>query len=190
MESRLNAINGTASLDRRSLLRTAILLVGGSLTSLPVEALAQAAAKAPRYFNKAEFAVLDEVCAIIIPRTDTPGAREAGVPGFIDALMSDWAAPQTAQETRDVVNAIDASAKASQGKLLLGLTPAKRLEAVRAFDAAELPKSRGYRRFKELLMLAYYSSEAGATQELRYELAPGVWEASVPLKPGQPAWAV
>ena len=183
-------MNGAMPVDRRTLLRSAILLVGGSLTSLPVEALAQAVANAPRFFNPAEYAVLDEVSAIIIPKTDTPGAREAGVPAYIDALMSNWAAPATAQEMRDVVNAIDASAKAGQGKLLLGLTPAKRLEVVRAFDAAELPKSRAYRRFKELVMLTYYSSEAGATQELRYELAPGVWEGSVPLKPGQPAWAV
>ena len=32
--------------------------------------------------------------------------------------------------------------------------------------------------------MGYYTSEAGATQELRYTLVPGRWDPDVPLKPG------
>lgn len=177
-------------LDRRALLRGAILLVGGSLAARPAMALAEAAAAAPRFFAPAEFALLDELVAIMIPKTDTPGAREAGVPGLIDALMSDWAAPRTAAEMRTLLGRIDAAAKDGFGAPLLALTPERRLEAVAAFDASAIGSDRAYRRFKELAMTAYYLSEPGATQELRYELVPGVWEASIPLEPGQPAWAV
>jgi hypothetical protein len=177
-------------LDRRALIRSAILLVGGSVTAAPAMALAQAAAAAPRYFTPGQFAVLDEVAAIIIPKTETPGAREAGVPGFVDALMAQWAAPVTAQQTRDLIDQIDLTTKEKFGAPLLSLTPDRRIEAMRAFDAEAMGSNRVYRRFKELVMLTYYFSEAGATQELRYELVPGVWEGSVPLKPGQPAWAV
>lgn len=176
--------------DRRALLRTAILLVGGSMATAPAMALAEAAAAAPRYFSPAQFAVLDEVAAIIIPKTDTPGAREAGVPGYVDALMADWAAPVTAQQTRDLVDQIDVYSKAEFGAPLLSLDPARRLEAMRAFDLSAMQSNRVYRRLKELVMMTFYLSEVGATQELRYELVPGVWEGSVPLEPGQPAWAV
>ena len=176
--------------DRRALLRSAIVLVGGSMAAAPALALAEAVAAAPRFFSSAQYALLDEIVAIIIPKTDTPGAREAGVPGFIDAMMTDWASPSTAQQTRDLIDRIDVAAKTDFGGPLLTLAPDRRIEAVRAFDAAALPSDRAYRRFKELVLLTYYFSEAGATQELRYELVPGVWKGSVPLKPGQPAWAV
>lgn len=185
----LETLNGMP-VDRRALLRTAILLVGGSVAAAPALALAEAAAAAPRYFSPAQFALLDEVAAIIIPKTDTPGAREAGVAGYIDALMADWAAPVTAQQTRELIDQIDVQAKADLGAPLLSLDPAKRIDAMRAFDLAAMQSNRVYRRFKELVMLTYYLSEVGATQELRYELVPGVWEGSVPLEPGQPAWAV
>ena len=176
-------------LDRRALLRSAIMLVGGAVAAKPAMALVQAAAAAPRFFTAEEFALLDEVAAIMIPKTDTPGAREAGVPGYVDALMSDWAAPVTAQKIRDVLGRIDAAAQSGFGGPLLALPAERRFAAVEAFDAEAMASDREYRRLKELVLLTYYLSEVGATQELRYELVPGAWEASIPLKPGQPAWA-
>lgn len=47
-----------------------------------------------------------------------------------------------------------------------------------------------YLRLKELVLITYYLSEPGATQELRYELIPGVWDAEMPLGPDRRAWAV
>jgi len=38
-------------------------------------------------------------------------------------------------------------------------------------------------------MTGYYLSEPGATQELRYELVPGVWEPAVKMGPDTRAWA-
>ncbi|HEV2596367.1 MAG TPA: gluconate 2-dehydrogenase subunit 3 family protein [Sphingomicrobium sp.] len=47
-----------------------------------------------------------------------------------------------------------------------------------------------YIRLKDLVLTTYYLSEPGATKELRYELIPGVWEASMPLGSDRRAWAV
>ena len=38
-----------------------------------------------------------------------------------------------------------------------------------------------YRKFKHLVLVGYYQSEIGATQELRFELVPGAWRSCVPL---------
>jgi gluconate 2-dehydrogenase gamma chain len=172
-------------IDRRTLMAGAILLVGGTLAGFPGEVLAQSAG-APRFFTPDEFALLEEISGIVIPRTDTPGAREAGVPGFIDALMADWASAERQGQFRALLAEIDAQAGG-----LLALPEAARIEAIRAHDAAAFAAPGGtWRKFKELVVTAYYLSEPGATQELRYELSPGVWEAAVPVGPDTRAWAV
>lgn len=172
-------------LNRRQLMAGAILLVGGTLTGFPGELRAETGA-APRFFTAGEFALLEEIANIVIPRTDTPGAREAGVPGFIDALMADWASSERRGQFRMLLAEIDAAAGG-----LLSLGEDAKVEAIRVFDATQLAGRWGpYHKFKELLLTTYYLSEPGATEELRYELAPGAWEAAMPVGPDTRAWAV
>lgn len=175
-------------LDRRALMRSAILLVGGAVVGAPDIAFATAPSKA--FFARPERAVLDAVCAALIPRTDTPGALEAGVPAFIDAMMIDWAAPKTAEIFRVVLARIDGEAKAATGKGFADLPPEQRAARLQAYDSAAFAaKDPGWRRFKNLALTAYYLSEPGATQELRYELVPGVWEPAMKMGPDTRAWA-
>ena len=175
-------------LDRRALMRSAILLVGGAVAGLPDIAFATAPTKA--FFAAPERAVLNCVCAALIPRTDTPGALEAGVPAFIDAMMTNWAAPNTADMFRAVLAQIDGEAKAATGKGFASLPPEQRATRLQAYDAAAFAaKDPAWRRFKNLALTAYYLSEPGATQELRYELVPGVWEPNMKMGPDTRAWA-
>ena len=53
--------------------------------------LAQAAANgpyAPAFFTSTEYAALSRLADVIIPPTDTPGASAAGVPEYIDRVVS------------------------------------------------------------------------------------------------------
>lgn len=180
---------GFVPVDRRALLRSAILLVGGSIAGLPDIALAQTASAA-RFFTAPQFATMAEVAEIILPQTDTPGAKEAGVPEALDALMANWAAPDRQQQFRTLLDEMDTAAVASAGAPLAALSPAKRLELVRTFDAEKINASDPvYSKFKELVLTLYYSSEAGATRELRYELIPGKWEPGIEVAPDTRAWA-
>lgn len=164
-------------------MRSAILLVGGSLAAGPGAALAQPARKAARFFAPAQFAALAEVTDIIIPRTETPGAKDAGVPQAFDGLMRNWASPQHQAQFNALVDEFGALG-------LMKLPKAQRIEAVRKFDAEKLAAwEPTYVRFKELMLTLYYLSEAGATKELRYELIPGRWDAQTELAPEERAWA-
>ena len=112
-------------------------------------------------------AVLSEVVDIIIPRTDTPGAKDAGVPENFDALMRNWASAQHQSQFSALVDEFGVAG-------LMGLTPPEQIELVRKIDAEKLALwDPVYARFKELVLTLYYLSEAGATKELRYELIPG-----------------
>ena len=180
----MSSIESAAALDRRSLIQAAILLVGGSVAGLPSVAFAQNEA-AKRFFTPAQFAVLAEFADTMIPRTDTPGAKDAGVPEAMDALMTNWASAERQEQMRGLVDQIGGA-----GLLSAGQGPA-RLALVKKIDAERLKAGDPvYGRFKELLLTLYYLSEAGATKELRYELIPGKWEPAVTIGTDTRAWAV
>lgn len=171
------------ALDRRTLLRSAILLAGGSIAGLPSVAFAQATDQ--RFFDQSRFALLDEVVEIMMPRTDTPGARDAGVAANFDALMANWASAQHRAEFSALLDDID-----MKSNRLLSLAPEKRLSFLQSYDAENMyNEGSPYRRFKDLVLTLYYLSEPGATEELRYELVPGVWEASIPMTRDTRTWA-
>jgi hypothetical protein len=148
------------------------------------------------FFNAEEMVQLAEVVEIIIPTTDTPGARSANVHGFIDAMMAEWAVPKTQASFRALLGEIDSAAKQRFGSGFMDLSPKQRLEVVSAMDAAAFSHRGGegkrvhpFARLKELVFVGYYQSEIGATQELQFKLVPGRYEACVPLSNIGHAWA-
>jgi hypothetical protein len=173
--------------DRRELLRRAILLVGGTAMGTPWELFADSGAKA-RFFGAPQYSLLEVVADIIMPRTDTPGAIDAGVPAAFDALMKNWASLERQEQFRALLKQIDQAAR-EQGNGLLALEHTRRAEVLVAFDKSKTG-DKVYRKFKELVLTLYYHSEIGATQELRYEHVPGRWEASVKMTPDARASAV
>ena len=76
------------------------------------------------------------------------------------------------------------------------LRVAVRRRTARSCCARSTPRPRGAARahyfplVRELSLQAYFSSEIGMTKALRYIMVPGKWVGCVPLKPGQPAWAM
>lgn len=178
------------ALDRRALLRSAILLVGGSLAGVPAETIAQTAAPS-RFFTAAQLATVAEVAEIMLPPTDTPGAKEAGVPEALDALMANWASATRKGQFRDLIAEIDGRAFIAGRTKLIGLPKAQRVELVRGYDAEKMAaRNQVYGKFKELVLTLFYLSEPGATKELRYELIPGKFEPWTEMAPDTRAWAV
>lgn len=177
------------TLDRRGLLTGALALLGAAATG-GTATVTFAQTGAPRGLTPARFAVLDEVSALVIPKTDTPGAREAGVPLAVDGMMADWAGANTKREFEGALDALDAAAKAELGKGFVQIPAAARLAFLERYDAAAFARTDWpWRKLKDLIVTAYYMSEAGATQELRYELAPGAWEPWTPADANTRAWA-
>ena len=175
--------------DRRRFIRNALLAVGIAGVPLPAfEAVAKPAWGTARYFDAPRFAVLDALAETIMPRTDTPGARDVAVPARIDTLMKTWASPQTKLDFARVLDEADATARAIDPKGLAALPAAKQLEVVTAFDKAKM-RDPAYLKLKSLVLAFYYLSESGATQELRYEHVPGAWEPSNPVTADTRAWA-
>ena len=167
--------------NKRELLRRALLLVGGTAMATSFELFADSSPQA-RFFGATQYSLLEAVADIIIPRTDTPGAVDAGVPAAFDALMKNWASRERQEQFRALLEEMDKAAREQAGGGLLALERTQRIEVVVAFDKSKTG-DRVYRKFKELVVALYYLSEVGATQELRYEHVPGRWDASVTMTP-------
>ena len=181
--------SGAPGLGRRQFLANALLAIGVAGAAFPGWTRLEAAARAKAPFlDPARSAILDALAETILPRTDTPGARDAGVPARIDMLLTTWASPQTRVDFARVLDEVDAAARAHDPKGLAVLPAAKQLEVVAAYDGAKMQDA-GYRKLKGLVLALYYLSEPGATQELRYEHVPGAWEPSVPVTADTRAWA-
>ncbi|MFT3976020.1 MAG: gluconate 2-dehydrogenase subunit 3 family protein [Sphingomonas bacterium] len=181
------------AIDRRAMLASVGSLIG--LAALPAGALAAVAA--PAYLDKPTTMLVTAFADTLIPKTDTPGAVQAGVPASFDALMRDWAAPAHRAALLASLKAIDEAAATATGKAFTLLTPEQRTTFLSAYDANQFlsaasgPASPAadYLKLKELVATLYYLSEPGSTVELRYEQVPGAWEASIPLTPETRAWA-
>lgn len=175
------------TIDRRALLAGVGALIGAA--SLPASALAAGKERGQRFLAPQLGALVTALADTLIPRTDTPGAVDAGVPAKFDGLMQNWASAARRADLLAALQAVDAAAMAATGKGLALLPADRRTSVLRAHDAAHLASDPAYAKLKELLVSLYYLSEPGATRELRYEHAPGAWEASIPLTPQTRAWA-
>src|SRR6267378_6464466 len=74
------------------------------------------------------------IAELIIPKTDTPGAREAGVPAFIDVMLADWGDDDQRQMIAAGLANVDERSRATCGKDFIGCTPAQQSEILEDLD--------------------------------------------------------
>ena len=113
----------------------------------------------PAFLTPAELDWLKPLVDAIIPRTDTPGASDAGVPAYIDRRLA--ASPQLAGAFRTGMKAMDSDAQSRFGTVFPALTPSQQIELLT--PRAEDPF---FRMVKGLTVDGYYTSREGLADEL------------------------
>jgi gluconate 2-dehydrogenase gamma chain len=182
-------VANTTGVDRRALMQRALFLLGAvALPDIPEALAAPPKKQAKRFLDAERFGLLTAVADSMIPKTDTPGAVDVGVPAQFDALLGQWASVARRTELIAALAAIDAAAQAAHAKNFAALDSERRLNVLAAYDKSVPRTDAGYGKLKELLVVLYFFTEPGATQELRYEHTPGVWEPSIPVTPATRAW--
>lgn len=152
--------------------------------------------------------LLREVSQLVIPRTDTPGAGDVGAGEFVALALAhglegsrarvnvhkfpELAAWRRSDHSLDHVAWLEHELERRGGMAFLALDGPARAAALGALDAdayAEGVREHPWRTVKALILTGYYTSQAGGSQELRFELVPGRWDPDLPLKPGDRAWS-
>lgn len=184
-------------MDRRDLLKmiavaTGTAMVGDALAYVEMPA---ATSLKDSDFSQANFATLEAVCETIIPRTDTPGAIDAGVPAFIVGYVTDCYTQE--QQTSFLAGLSDVASRSQQetGTSFVDMNAEQRYDWLSKVDTAAISQAQSggqphyFTLMKQTTLFAFFSSEAGATQVLRHVETPGYYDGALPYKKGDRAWA-
>jgi len=238
---------GNTITRREALARTALLL-GGALASSTIAGaqtttdwITPSPQWRPRTLSTTQSDLVATLAEHIIPATDTPGARAAGVHRFVDAIVTDYYAADERKKFLNGLAEIDERCQKSHGKGFLESTPKQQIALLTALDAESYPPKpvlqkaeplsserqkmqdslarqsstsvtisdptrasadaggnetqrreleRGwfFRRMKELTLLGYYTSEAGAMKELKVNPM-GFYRGDLPYRSIGHSWA-
>ncbi len=129
--------------------------------------------------NETQRAITARVADLILPRTDTPGALDTGVPDFIELMIRDCY-KKPAQDT--FLTGLGELERSN----FLTLSPEQQTTALQQIETQSKKATdvTFWQMIKEQTLLGYYTSEAGVKASFDYQPIPGKFEA-IKIKPGQ-----
>lgn len=153
-------------------------------TGIHERAGTQAAGKA---LTPAQMALVTTLADTILPRTDTPGAVEVGVPAFVDLLFAEWYPDQERRQLLGELEAWDVRCRESRGKPFAELDPAGRASWLQQVDGS--PGSPGtpeaaYGSLKSTIVFGYLTSRPVAEMQRTVPIIPGRFDGCVPVGGG------
>ncbi|MCF8246857.1 MAG: gluconate 2-dehydrogenase subunit 3 family protein [Saprospiraceae bacterium] len=189
-------------MNRRDAIKQASILLGGALSAGAISGV-MSGCKAdpkidwsPKYFTTEEGSLVEAIVERIIPKTDTPGAKDAGVHTFIDQMMADFYQEKDKAAFKDGLSKVEAEAKSAHGKSFVSLTPEQQDEVLTKIDKEAYDPSRKkddpplfFKNMKELTVLGFCTSEVGATEFLKYDPVPRAYHGCIPYSEVGAAWA-
>jgi len=191
-------------MQRREALR--LLMTGAVLPAFGTEAFAlfhgahPAEGYALRTLNAHQNATVVAMIDLIIPETDTPGAKGVRVNEFIDLILTEWATEEERAHFLAGLRDVDEQSKEVFGKDFAEAAAAQQTALLHAIEDAALadhtsparaipsptvhdPQLRGnfWIVFKNITLHGYYTSEVGFTKELQLTIIPGAYHGCAPV---------
>ena len=206
-------------MERRDLLKmiaaaTGLAFVGGEAWAagpLVKGASGVKTAATKPLFGAGDIMLLDEIAETILPRTNTPGAKDAGCGAQMAVMVQDcYDAKQQALFVAGLA-ALQATCKQQHQRDFLQLTAAERTAlltqldkdasarnaAIASNDSTNVSNRKGDASLEPHYFYAaqtaeyfcVFTSKVGATEVLRYVAVPGRYDGAMPYKKGDKAWA-
>jgi len=180
-------------MNRREALKSVAFLLGGAVSVPVMNAVLRGSPPSPRYIpqtlNPDQFKTVTVIADLIIPTTDTPGAKEAGVGQFIDLILTEWY--PAADRNRFLAGLAELETQFQQryGKNFLQATAPEQTDLLTDLDLEAIGARKARVQdvpflgmMKELTLVGYYTSEIGATDELQFQPATDKYEGCIPLE--------
>ena len=182
-------------MDRREALKRTAWIMGGAVSAPAIMGILKGCAAKPTidwtpvFLSSDQGVLVSQVAEIIIPKTDTPGAKDVGVPGFIDQILKECYSKEDQDKFLAELKTFDDDAKKEYGDPFIELDVEQQAAfvkkvhdaAVNTEDVGTPPQRPFILTLKELTMLGYFTSEPGATQVLQYNPVPGAYKGCIPV---------
>jgi len=147
-------------------------------------------------------ALIAELAETIIPRTDTPGAKDAEVEVFILKMLRDCTVLKEQHNFLKGLISVEDYTISTYNRNFVQCSKTEKIEIVRHFEDKStysypiLDKIDGklfgtpfFKKLKELTVEGYCTSQIGATKAFVYDYIPGSYDSCVPLTKNQHSWA-
>ncbi|MDE2732270.1 MAG: gluconate 2-dehydrogenase subunit 3 family protein [Bacteroidota bacterium] len=190
-------------IDRREALQRIGWMLGGTLSASTIagvlggcSAPPEGVAFAARTLTDGRDELVAVLAELIIPETDTPGARAARVHEFADAMLTDWYEAEETARFLEGLRQVQRRAEAAGGAPFNELTEALQVELLTQMEEEAHQWQEAGRQgdepffftIKSFTLFGYYTSEIGATQELRVNPM-GEYNGDVPYEEIGRSWA-
>lgn len=208
-------------MERRELLKMIALATGGVFIGgeLLLSGCKNPPALGGATFTDLDISFLDEVAETIIPRTTTPGAKDAGVGRFMTVMVNDCYTKEDQDTFHAGIKKLNEASKEMHKKDFLDASPEERTQLLEKLDAeakdhqkkkqdkewqikdakAKDPESAAaketplpshyFTQMKQLTLFGFFTSEKGSKEVLRHVAVPGKYDGALPYKKGDRAWA-
>ncbi len=147
--------------------------------------------------NPHQNSTVTTIAEIIIPQTNTPGAKAARVNEFIDLILTEWYDEEEKSTFLTGLADVDSRTRDLYGKDFVECGEKQQVEVLQALDdevaagRAEPdvrrrrnrpPEKNFFFMMKQLTLVGYYTSQIGFEQELHGEIIPSRHASCVPLE--------
>ncbi|MFK7949105.1 MAG: gluconate 2-dehydrogenase subunit 3 family protein [Saprospiraceae bacterium] len=184
-------------MDRRDALRRVALLTGAAISAPFAAAFLQSCESGAtsvgedlQFFTQNQFDVLNEIAERIMPKTDTPGAKDVKVVNLIDGIIADYYSDEDAKGFAGQIDTFETDCKKANSKSFTEMSDEERdayLTKVEA--AAHKTKDDGtdsdkifWFNAKQGVLSTFFMTEEGCTQVLQHKAIPGPFQGCVAME--------
>ncbi len=187
-------------MDRRQLLKNIALLTGATMVggNLFLTSCKQDRNLDDVVFTQNDVLLFDEIAETILPKTETPGAKDAQVGKFMVQFANDCYDNDQIKKLISGMNQLNEIANKDFKKQFIQLNDEDKKSLLIEIDLeaksynANTQNSNEPHYFtlmKQMTLLGFFTSEVGSTKVLRYDAMPGEYKGVVPYKQGEAIWA-
>jgi hypothetical protein len=144
-------------------------------------------------FSRDDIAYLDEVAETILPKTKTPGAKDAEVGKFMTVMVNDCYDEKDQKIFHEGMTKLDEACNKMHGHKFMKAPADHRKELLTGLDkeAKDYAKSKKkedpnhyFTMVKQLTLLGYFTSKPALTEAFDYQAVPGKYDGAKPYKKG------